>query len=147
VYYISSEYHAYRDAGLMVVEGAVAPEYLIPVLALTIIELGKTMSGAAPVTMDELWKAKMQIRGQHLLASEDSNTCMSRLATQELYFGRHLSAEEVVTQIENVTLDSLMQTGNTLLPGISQATVALVGPEAPDLYDQAAIESLLADFR
>jgi predicted Zn-dependent peptidase len=147
VYYISSEYHAYRDAGVLVVEGAAAPEHLIPVLALTIIELGKTMSGAAPVTMDELWKAKMQIRGQHLLASEDSNTCMSRLATQELYFGRHLPAEEVVAQIENVTLDSLMQTGDTLLPGISQATVALVGPEAPDLYDQAAIESLLADFR
>ena len=147
VYQIASEYHAYRDAGVLVIEGAVAPAYLMPVLALTLIELAKLLSGAASVTVDELWKAKMQIRGQHLLASEESATCMSRLATQELYFGRHLPAEEIVAQIDNVTLDTLMQTGDTLLPGISQATVAIVGPEAPELYDLAAIESLLADFR
>jgi len=146
VYNIGSEYHAYRDGGMLVIEGATAPEYLLSVLGLTMVELGMLFSNSDPVDPEELWKSKMQIRGQHLIGSEDSNTRMSRLATQELYFGRHIPADEVLNQIETVDMDALVQTCAVLLDSLSQATVAVVGPESPH-YNQGAIESLFTEFR
>ena len=146
VYSIGSEYHAYRDGGMLIIEGATAPDCLLPTLGLTMAELGSLFSGADPIDPEELWKSKMQIRGQHLIGGEDSNTRMSRLATQELYFGRHIPADEVLRQIEAVDMEALAQTSDMLLNGLSQATAAVVGPESPH-YAQGAIESLFADFR
>lgn len=146
VYNIGSEYHAYHDGGMLVIEGATAPEYLLSVLGLTMVELGILFSNSDPVDPEELWKSKMQIRGQHLIGGEDSNTRMSRLATQELYFGRYIPADEVLSQIEAVNLDAIAQTSVTLLDSLSLATVAVVGPKSPH-YNQGAIESLFAEFR
>ncbi len=147
VYSIGSEYHAYRDGGMLVVSGATTPNYLMPVLGLTMMELGMLLSSSDPVTADELWKSHMQIRGQHLIGSEDANTRMSRLATQELYFGQHIPAAEIVSRIEAVDGAAIRKTGKELLPGLSQATVAVVAPEAPQLYSREGIETLLSDFR
>ncbi len=147
VYNISSEYHAYKDAGMLIIEGATTPEYLLPVLGLTMVELGTLFSGADPVDPEELWRSQMQIRGQHLMAGEDTNTRMSRLATQELYFGHHIPADEIMRQIEAADCQTLQQTGETMLAGLSKATTAVVGPEAPQQYTKLAIEALLADFR
>ena len=146
VYNIGSEYHAYRDGGMLVIEGATTPEYLLPVLGLTMTELGLLFSFSDPVNPEEMWKSKMQIRGQYLIGSEDSSTRMSRLATQEFYFGRHIPAEEALRQVEAVDVTALAQTGAALLNSLSQATAAVVGPKSPH-YDQGAIESLLAEFR
>ncbi|MBI5064269.1 MAG: insulinase family protein, partial [Desulfatitalea sp.] len=102
VYSISSEYLAYREDGMLVVEGSTAPEYLSSVLGLTLVELWQLVTGAEPIDDEELVKAKMQIRGQHLISGEGSHTRMSRLATQELYFGRSISTAEVLEQIQAV---------------------------------------------
>ncbi len=148
VYDISSEYHAYHDDGLLVIEGSTAPEYLISVLGLTLVELWKLISGDEPVDDEELWKAKMQIRGQHLMAEEDTNTRMSRLATQELYFGQHIPSAEILRQIEAVDGQMLQRMANeTLIDTLRQATIAVVGPEAPQHYNYASIEELLASFQ
>lgn len=147
VYNIGSEYHAYRDGGMMVIEGATTPDYLMTVLGMTMVELGILFSGHDPVDPEELWKSIMQIRGQHLIASEDANTCMSRLATQELYFGQHISAAEIVSQIENVDMTALQATSEIMLANLSIATVAVVAPDAPHLYTEESIAELLNDFR
>ena len=148
VYDISSEYHAYRDDGLLVIEGSTAPEYLIPVLGLTLVELWQLITGDEPVDDEELWKAKMHLRGQHLLAEEDTNMRMSRLATQELYFGQHLPSAEILAQIEAVDNQTLQHmAAETLVEALRQVTIAVVGPEAPHHYTYASIEELLAGFQ
>lgn len=147
VYQLGSEYHAYRDGGLWVIEGSTAPEYLIPVLALSLIQLWQLVTGAEPVTEEELWRTKMQLRGQHLMGSEDSYTRMSRLATQELYFDQPLSAYEILAQIEAVDLATLQLTCETsFIDTLHHPAIAVVGPEAPDHYCSSAIEELLASF-
>ena len=123
------------------------PEYLMPVLGLTMVELGQLFSGTDPVDPEELWKAQMQIRGQHLIAGEDSSTRMSRLVTQELYFGKHLPATDIMAKIEAVDSDALAHVSADLLSSMGQATVAVVGPQAAESYDQVAIEELMSDFR
>jgi predicted Zn-dependent peptidase len=148
VYDINSEYHAYRDDGLLVVEGSTAPEYLISVLALTLVELWKLISTDEPVDDEELWKAKMHIRGQHLVGSESTHTRTSRLATQELYFGRHIPSDEILAQIEAVDGQLLQRLAHeALIDALRRVTIAVVGPEAPQHYSVSSIEELLASLQ
>lgn len=148
VYEIDSEYYAYRDDGILAVEGSTSPEYLMQVLALTLIELWKLVSGDDPPDEEELWKAKMHIRGQMMITAENTNTRMSRLATQELYFGRHIPAEEVLKQIDAVNARNLQELANeSLTDALRRVTIAVAGPAATDDYSVSMIENLLAELR
>lgn len=148
VYNIGSEYHAYRDSGLWVIEGSTAPEYLMSVLALTLIQVWQLVMGDEPVDEEELWKTKMQIRGQHLIASEDTYTRMSRLATQELYFGRHITPDEILAEIDAVDEAALRHTyENLLFNALQSVAISIVGPQAPEHYNADSVEELLASFQ
>jgi predicted Zn-dependent peptidase len=148
VYHIDSQYHAYQEGGMLVVEGSTIPENIFSVLELVLLELWQLGTSEKMVDKDELWRAKMHIRGQHLIDSEDTNTCMSRLATQELYFGRHISPDEILTQIEAVDEQALVDLSqDMILSGLSKITIALVGPDAPEHYSKESIEELLASLR
>jgi predicted Zn-dependent peptidase len=148
VYHIGSEYHAYRDDGMWVVEGSTAPEYLMTVLCLTLVEMWKLATMAEPVDDEELWKAKMRIHGQHLIAAEDTHTRMSRLATQEFYFGRHIPSDEVLAQIKGIDCQMLRRlSSEDLIDAMRQATVAIVGPEVPQQYTVEAVEELLTSLQ
>lgn len=147
VYGISSELHAYRDAGAWIIEGSTAPEHLTAVLALTIMELQQLATFDAPIDEEELWTAKMQVRGQHLLSAEHSHTRMSRLATQELYFGRQIAESEILAAIEQISVDDLQQTCfKRLVPAVGRLAVSVVGPEAAEWYSQETLEELLGEF-
>jgi len=147
VYQIGSEYHAYADGGILVIEGSTAPEYLVPVLCQVLVELWKLASLDEPASEEELWKAKMQIRAQHLIASENSSTRMSRLATQAFYFERCLSGEEILAAIESVGAHDLaVYAGGPLLDALRQVAVSVVGPEGDGTFTRQGILDLLSDF-
>jgi predicted Zn-dependent peptidase len=146
VYDIGSEYHAYRDAGMLVIEGSTAPEFLLQVLSLVRDELQNLLAGNELIDDEELVEAKRQIRGQHLITSENTNTRMSRLATQELYFGRQIPSQEILSQIEAVDPSSLQSLARDhLVDALKQVSVAVVGPNAPKHYNASLIEERLAD--
>jgi predicted Zn-dependent peptidase len=147
VYDIASELHAYRDAGAWVIEGSTAPEHLTAVVALAILELQQLATFESPVDEEELWTAKMQVRGQHLLSADNAHTRMSRLATQELYFGRQIPESEILSAIEAVTATDLKQTcRQRLLPAVDQLALSVIGPEASGCYSQESLEELLGEF-
>ncbi len=147
VYEIGSHYHAYRDGGLIVIDGSTRPECFQKVLAQTLETLSQLINGHDPVQSEELIRAKNQIKGQHLIASEDTNTRMSRLATQELYFGRHISMEDIVEQIENSDMQYLKDiTQKSLLQNLEKVTVAVVGPKRSWRYEDLAQETLQANL-
>ncbi len=147
VYSISSEYLAYREDGMLVVAGSTAPEYLTSVLGLTLVELWQVLTGAEPIDDEELVKAKMQIRGQHLISGEGSHTRMSRLATQELYFGRAISTDEVLEQIQAVDNAMAQDLANqVLIDALRQVAIAVTSPESPDHFNQDSLTKLLKDF-
>src|SRR5262249_31029249 len=133
VYDIGSEYHAYRDDGLLVIRGSTAPEHLLQVLGLTFVELGRLATWECPVEEEELWKAKMHLSGQHVLGAENTHTRMSRLATQEFYFGQYLPAGEILAALEAVDGRALRRLAEeSLVEALAQASVVVVGPEGPD---------------
>ena len=147
VYHIGSEYHAYADDGMIVIEGSTAPEYLIKVLCLVLVALWTLAAGDDPVSDEELWKARMQLRAQHLISSENSSTRMSRLATQAFYFGRFLSGEEILSAIDSVDKGALAaMAGGDLARALKGVAISVVGPEGPKTFTRQGIEALLADF-
>ncbi|MBW1865140.1 MAG: insulinase family protein, partial [Deltaproteobacteria bacterium] len=148
VYHISSEYHAYREGGMLVVEGCAAPDNILQVLELVLNELWKLISAKEPVDEEELWKAKMHIRGQHLISGENTNTRMNRLASQELYFGRHIPDEDILAQIDEIQTQKLQSLANDILhDGFCQIAVAVVGPKDPDHYQFSSINNLFEHYQ
>ena len=146
VYHISSEYHAYRDDGMLVIEGCAAPDNILLVLELVFDELWKLISAQEPVDEEELWKAKMHIRGQHLISGENTNTRMNRLASQELYFGRYIPDEDILAQIDDIQPRKIqILIDEVLQDSISQPAVAVVGPDVPGHFQFSSIQKLLDD--
>jgi len=147
VYDIGAKYDAYRDGGLLVVEGSTAPENLPAVVGLVRQELAKLVSGEL-AEEEELGRAKMHLRGQHLLAMEHSQTRMSQLATQEFYFGRRVPTAEILTEIDAVDRLRLLRLAQgALADGLGHAAAAVIGPEAAGDDGAQAIEALLERFR
>lgn len=147
VYGISSELHAYREAGAWVIEGSTSPEHLSDVLALILVELQQLATFESPIDDEELWTAKMRVRGQHLLSAENAHTRMSRLATQELYFGRPIPEAEILAEIDALTVVDLWQTcRKRLLPAVDRVALSVVGPEDVRWYSQESLEDLLGEL-
>lgn len=139
VYDIHSSYDAYRAAGALVVEGIAAPEDVMKILAHTVQELDSIANDA--VTEEELCLAKRKIMGQHQLASDSGNTRMSRLLTQEFYFDRTLTEEEISSGISDVSCESIQNAAQNMLKPEKIGISALIRNE--DVIDVDQCLSLL----
>lgn len=147
VYHIQSEVHAYRDAGMLVIEGSTNPEQILQVVNLILQEVHQLVSFEKPVDAEELWKAKMQIRGQHLLASECLHTRMSRILTQELYFGRRIPDESILEAVDFIDFHALRSYAmDELFPSLADVGVAVIGPASLPESTRQEIEYLLSEF-
>ena len=125
VYYVHSQYYAYRHAGTIMIEGVSSPDSLNTVLDAIVTELQQIANEG--VSEEELWKTKMQMRGQHLLASDSLHTRMSRLVTQEFYFNQFLTEEEIVAGIDAVDCESVRSEAIRMLTG--PRGLAVIGPQ------------------
>jgi len=140
VYEIGSNYHPYRDAGMMVVEGFTTSANFLPVMSVVVEQLIDLQN--QPVTDEELWRAKERLRGEILIGAEASNTRMSQLATQELYFGRFLPLAELVEGVRNVNTAEVMEMVTEIFqPG--ELALAAIGPFDDLESDKTELEGLL----
>lgn len=148
VYEIHAEYQAYRDDGVIVIEGSTTPELLHTVLSQILLEIKGMSLQMLPVTDEELWIAKMQLKGQHIIAQENSHTCMSSLATQAFYFNRFIDSEEILAQIQQVDLEQMNAiTARVLSGGLKDSAIALAGPCCEPVCSIMALEELLQEFQ
>lgn len=148
VYDITSEYQAYRDDGVIVIEGSTTPELLHTVISQIYQELKGMAEYKLPILDEELWVAKMQLKGQHIIAQENSHTCMSSLATQAFYFNRFIDSAEMLDQIQQVDLEQMnIITANILTNGLRHSAIALVGPSCEQVCNTVVFEKLLRDFQ
>ena len=147
VYHIDSEHYGYKDAGIIVIEGCTLPDCLITTLELIFTELEKLVSGEEPVGDEELWKAGMQARSQFCIASENTHTRMSRLATQHFYFNRQIPAHEILSGLEAVTPFSINRfLQSEMKSALKKMAVAIVGPESGAPFTKEMICDLLNRF-
>jgi predicted Zn-dependent peptidase len=124
-YAIYSYLSSFQDTGIWGIYTAVAKETLAETLEVIGRELLKVKRGE--VTANELAMAKEFVKGGIWLGAENSDNRMSRLAKNELHFGRDLPFEEIMSGLDAVTREDLAELADTIIRGDRFSLVAL-GP-------------------
>jgi predicted Zn-dependent peptidase len=111
-YSVYSYITSHSDAGSMIVYAGTTQEQLMEVIAITKNQINKLKN--EPVPPQELNLAKEHLKGSLLLSLEYSDNLMTRLAKDEIYFGRHTPIAEITSGIEQVDSEGLMHLSNEL---------------------------------
>jgi predicted Zn-dependent peptidase len=82
---------------------------------------------AKPVGRAELARAKSQLKGNLMLGLESTSSRMSKLAKDEMYYGRHVPLREIMADIDAVSVDQLSRLSRELLDD-RHLTVTALGP-------------------
>ncbi len=101
VYSTYSYHSSYRDTGSFTVYAACSPDHLAEVMGVIRREL--TALGTDPVDPSELLRAKGQLKGSLMLSLESTTNRMTRLAKNELNFGKLSTTDETIDAIDAVS--------------------------------------------
>ncbi len=130
-YSIYSDRVTYQDSGYLGVYFATSPFQLARALEL-VDSVTKELSSVG-VTEEELAVAKRYLRAQVLLAREDTASVMSQMGSV-LVTGQHLkSIEEVLAEIERVSVNEVAELAAEVFAGSRQ--ISVVGPVPNGVFD------------
>jgi predicted Zn-dependent peptidase len=111
-YTVYSFLSSYRDAGYLGVYVGTSAAWVREVVEVIQQEIRRVeREGLTPA---ELTRTKNQMKGNMLLGLETSDSRMSRIAKNELYFGRDVPIEEVAANIDAVTNDDVVRVAGRL---------------------------------
>jgi len=125
VYSIYSHHAGFQDAGMLTVYAASSPKAVRQVVQLTLRELRRLRERG--VHREELLRAVNQMKGSILLSLESTNSRMSRLAKDEIYFGRYFSLEETLREINRVSRRQVERLSERLFD-TRQLSLTVLGP-------------------
>ncbi|MGC8660098.1 MAG: M16 family metallopeptidase [Desulfomonilaceae bacterium] len=103
-YSVYSFYSTFSDTGMVGVYASTEPdrfEELVEVIA------DETHKVTNSITNEELQNAKNQLRGTIIIANESAESRISRIVKGEIYYGRYVSLEEIISDIQRITLGEL----------------------------------------
>jgi predicted Zn-dependent peptidase len=136
-YSVYSFLSSHRDAGYLGIYVGTSAQWVEEVVTVILGELAAlAREGLRP---DELARAKTQLKGNMLLGLETSDSRMSRVAKNEIYFGRDISIAELSVCIDRVTNDDVVALATGLARPDGRA-LALLG----DLSDHPLDPAILA---
>jgi predicted Zn-dependent peptidase len=111
-YAIYSDLNSYRDTGCLSVCVGTSQEWAPKVVESVVGEFRNLKVEEIPV--EEMSRAKAQLKGSLMLSLESSTARMSNLARQEMYFDRFFSLDEIIERIESVTAPQLQEMAQDL---------------------------------
>ncbi|MBL7179602.1 MAG: insulinase family protein [Desulfobacterales bacterium] len=135
-YSVYSFISSYVDTGIFGAYVGVDPKNAFESTTTILKEMGKLK--ATRVGADELGDAKEYTKGNLLLASENNDNQMVRLAQNETHFGRYIPLEDVIDNIESVTQDDILELAEALFKDNCFALTMLGA-----VGDKAAYENIL----
>jgi predicted Zn-dependent peptidase len=106
-YSVYSFVSPYMDTGSLGIYVGTTREELLKALAVIVGQMEDLAQH--PLDEETLRGAREQIKGGMILGLESSDRRMGRQAKNELYFGRDVSVEEVIQQMEEVTPDAVQR--------------------------------------
>ncbi|MFC1579290.1 M16 family metallopeptidase [Thermodesulfobacteriota bacterium] len=132
-YSVYSFISAYVDAGLMGVYLATDPQQVNEALEVIQQEVIALQSG--DISREDLDAARDHLIGGVLLSAESTDTRMMRIAKNEYVFGRYMSYDELVSELEKVTVDEVVQMAQQAFKenGVSMVTLGPIREEDVDL--------------
>ncbi|WP_298403675.1 pitrilysin family protein [uncultured Chloroflexus sp.] len=139
-YNIGSYHNEFADTGMWVIYAGVEPEALRDAVAMT-RQIVRDLAEYGPTTQ-ELATVKEQLKGSLLLSLEDTWSVASRNAASLLRHQTVQPVEQIVAEIDALTLADLQRAAHRLL-GDQQQWLAVVGPYDDD--DRADLQALLEE--
>lgn len=124
-YSIYSYVTSYRDTGLITIYAGTDPSNALEVVRLVMKEIRKIKEEG--ITQAEETRVKNQIKGSLVLSLESSNSHMSRIARQEIYFGKYLSMDDIIKGVEKVNAEQVKRLANELF-NRDNISLTVLGP-------------------
>ncbi len=124
-YSIYSYVTSYRDTGLITVYAGTDPSNALEVVRLVVKEFKKIKDEG--ITPAEDSRIKNQIKGNLVLSLESSNSHMSRIARQEIYYGKYFSMDDIIKGVEKVTGDQVQRLARQLFTP-ENMSLTILGP-------------------
>jgi predicted Zn-dependent peptidase len=121
-YTVYSFLPCFHDGGYLGVYVGTSPEWAREVIDVIQTELRKVSTDG--LGAEELARTKTQIKGSLLLGLETSDSRMSRIARNEIYFHRDVTLEEIARGVDAVTNDHVVRVARRVFrPGTLAVTV------------------------
>jgi predicted Zn-dependent peptidase len=121
VYSFSS---SYKDVGYLGVYAGTSIESAEEVVDLVVKELRKMAAGE--ITDEELARTRGQLVGGMMLGLESTDSWMSHIARNEIYFGKTVTTDEICQRIRSVSRDDVIQLADSLFHP-EEMTLTLLG--------------------
>ncbi|UOM33372.1 pitrilysin family protein [Acuticoccus sp. I52.16.1] len=134
VYDTSAFHWAFSDSGVFAIHLATSPGDVAEARAVVLDELE---SAIATITAEELNRAKAQLKAGLLMSRESCNARMGQAARQAIVFGRPVTKDERVAEIEQVSDADVRR----ILGEVSRSVPTVVTIGATDAMDAAAISA------
>ncbi len=124
-YAVFSNLNTFRDTGFLNVYAGVATENTRKVVQLILEEFSRLKS--TTIGEEEIQRAKDYMKGNLLLSLESTMSRMSNLARQEMYFGRHISLDEIAERVTAVKAEEVREVARDLFRP-DQIGLTVLGP-------------------
>jgi len=111
-YNVYSYANSFTDTGLYAVYASTSPESYLQVIQLILNELERLKK--VEISAEELQRSKNQLKSNLVLSLENTTNRMTALAKNELYFGCHISLDEILAGIEQVSASQIQRLANQL---------------------------------
>ena len=106
-YSVYSYILSFRNAGGLGIYAGTERESLNELVEIIVEELNKI--SRFRLSEEELKSTKGQIKGNLILSMESTGARLSRMVKNEIYFGRQIEAEEIIKNIDAVTIDEVLE--------------------------------------
>jgi predicted Zn-dependent peptidase len=123
-YSIYSDLSPYRDTGTLCIYAGTSAGKALEVVDLILDEFRKLKQ--EPLSLEELTRAKDQVKGNILMGLESSNARMANLARQEMYFHEFITVDEIIARINEVAADHVQTMAQRLFDP-ARIAVTLLG--------------------
>ena len=127
-YDIGACLNAYGRGGVLAIEATSDPQHVMQCLVHTFDHLVRLVEDPDGIDEEEFWKAKMHLRGQAFLSSDSIPTRVSRLATQQFYFGKPLLIDDLMNEIDAVDLKAVRRVASQVISrGLENCSLGVAG--------------------
>ncbi|MBA4602095.1 M16 family metallopeptidase [Thermoactinomyces mirandus] len=124
-YSVYSYHSSHRDTGLFAVYAGTKHGQEDEVFSCIYQVFDDILNGG--LSENELQKAKEQLKGSIMLGLESTNNRMSRLGRDELLLNRNFTLDEIIEQIESITLEDVNRLAQKTFS--SPMSLALISPD------------------
>lgn len=125
VYSVYSYHTSYHDTGLFCIYAGLSKHNIEEVLELIFKQVKDIQTKG--LRNGELVRAKEQLKGNLYLSLENVSTRMSRLGKSQIYLGKIVTPEEVVSKVNAVTEDQVQELATEMLKP-ENFSLATIGP-------------------